>query len=121
MTRFVSVDDLAGGPVSEPDDRLTATAPGPHLGHRPGLLPVAPDPRRGPGHPGHGRAPPRRIVARSSTGSSAGWSDLPEDDRRLIEQMSHRLVAGILHAPLAALNADTSGELERAARDLFSL
>jgi glutamyl-tRNA reductase len=47
--------------------------------------------------------------------------DLPEDDRRLIEQMSHRLVAGILHAPLAALNADSSGELERAARDLFAL
>ena len=32
--------------------------------------------------------------------------------RRLVEQMSHRLVAGILHAPLAALNEDrrrTSG------------
>ena len=47
--------------------------------------------------------------------------DLTDDDRRLIEQMSHRLVAGILHAPLAALNADASGELERAARDLFAL
>ena len=34
--------------------------------------------------------------------------------------MSHRLVAGILHAPLAALHDDTSGELERAARDLFA-
>ncbi len=54
-SRFVSVDDLAGGPVSEPDDRLTPAAPGPHLGYRPRLLPVAPDPGRGPGHPGHGR------------------------------------------------------------------
>jgi hypothetical protein len=35
--------------------------------------------------------------------------------------MSHRLVAGILHAPLTALNEDTSGDLERAARDLFAL
>ena len=47
--------------------------------------------------------------------------DLPDSDRHLIEQMSHRLVAGILHSPFAALNADTSGELERAARDLFEL
>jgi glutamyl-tRNA reductase len=45
--------------------------------------------------------------------------DVCEKDRSLIEQMSHRLVAGILHAPRSALNADESGELARAARDLF--
>jgi glutamyl-tRNA reductase len=39
----------------------------------------------------------------------------------LIEQMSHRLVAAILHAPLAALNGDDSGELERSARELFGV
>jgi glutamyl-tRNA reductase len=44
---------------------------------------------------------------------------IEEKDRSLIEQMSHRLVAGILHAPRTALNADQSGELAQAARDLF--
>jgi glutamyl-tRNA reductase len=45
--------------------------------------------------------------------------DLAEDERSLIEQMSHRLVAGILHGPRSALNADDSGDLGRAARELF--
>jgi glutamyl-tRNA reductase len=45
--------------------------------------------------------------------------DVAEKDRALIEQMSHRLVAAILHAPRSALNSDESGELTQAARDLF--
>lgn len=45
--------------------------------------------------------------------------DLPERQRALIEQMSHRLVADMLHAPRSALNADESGRLARAARELF--
>ncbi len=45
--------------------------------------------------------------------------DLAEKDRSLIEQMSHRLVAGILHAPRSALNSDDSGRLAEAARKLF--
>jgi len=45
--------------------------------------------------------------------------DVAEKDRSLIEQMSHRLVAAILHAPRSALNSDESGELAQAARDLF--
>lgn len=45
--------------------------------------------------------------------------DLPEKERSLIEQMSNRLVAGILHAPRSALNTDESGQLAQAARDLF--
>lgn len=47
--------------------------------------------------------------------------DLDGDGLRLVEQMSHRLVAAILHAPLAALNSDSSGELEHAARELFGV
>ena len=47
--------------------------------------------------------------------------DLGGDELRLVEQMSHRLVAAILHAPLAALNSDSSGELEQAARELFRI
>ena len=45
--------------------------------------------------------------------------DVAEKDRSLIEQMSHRLVAGILHAPRSALNTDENGALAQAARDLF--
>ena len=47
--------------------------------------------------------------------------DLPEHERELVEQMSRRLVAGILHAPLESLRDDQSGENDRAARELFSL
>ena len=45
--------------------------------------------------------------------------DLDEDGRAVVEQMSHRLVAALLHAPLAALHDDDAGSLEQAARDLF--
>lgn len=45
--------------------------------------------------------------------------DLAEKERSLIEQMSHRLVADILHAPRSALNADDRGQLAQAARELF--
>ena len=47
--------------------------------------------------------------------------ELADHERELVEQMSHRLVAGLLHAPLASLREDTDGELDRAARALFSL
>jgi glutamyl-tRNA reductase len=47
--------------------------------------------------------------------------DLAEKDRELVEQMSHRLVAGLLHTPLVMIREDGTGELERAARALFSL
>ena len=47
--------------------------------------------------------------------------DLSAAEFAIVEQMSHRLVAAILHAPLTALNGDTSGDLERAARELFGI
>jgi glutamyl-tRNA reductase len=47
--------------------------------------------------------------------------DLAEDERAIVEQMSHRLVAALLHAPLTALHDDDAGSLERAARDLFGV
>ena len=47
--------------------------------------------------------------------------DLSEQDRAVIEQMSHRLVAGILHAPKSALRLDENGTLGRAAWELFGL
>ena len=47
--------------------------------------------------------------------------ELADSDRELVEQMSRRLVAGLLHEPLASLRDDASGDLDRAARALFSL
>jgi glutamyl-tRNA reductase len=46
---------------------------------------------------------------------------LDPNERAALEQMSHRLVAALLHAPLDALHADEGGTLERAARNLFGL
>ena len=46
---------------------------------------------------------------------------LSEEELAIVDQMSHRLVAGILHAPLAALKADEAGELEPVARELFGV
>jgi glutamyl-tRNA reductase len=47
--------------------------------------------------------------------------DLTPDDLAVVEQLSHRLVAAILHAPLSALSSDVDGDLEPAARELFAL
>lgn len=47
--------------------------------------------------------------------------DLAEHERELVEQMSHRLVAGLLHQPLASLRDDRDGEGDDAARRLFAL
>jgi len=46
---------------------------------------------------------------------------LDETDRALVEQMSHRLVAGLLHDPLTTLRDDRDEDVERAARRLFAL
>jgi len=47
--------------------------------------------------------------------------DLPPHEQELVEQMSRRLVAGLLHRPLESLREDADGDLTRAARTLFSL
>ena len=47
--------------------------------------------------------------------------NLSEEDQALVDQMSHRLVAGILHAPRSRLRRDDSGDLGRAARELFGI
>jgi glutamyl-tRNA reductase len=47
--------------------------------------------------------------------------DMRPEERLLVDQMTHRLVAALLHSPLAALHGDDSGTLERPARDLFGI
>ncbi len=46
---------------------------------------------------------------------------LPEAERVVVEQMTRRLVAGLLHAPRSALRLDETGDLGRAAYQLFDL
>jgi len=118
--RYVSVDDLANSPEYEPQERLRRKIEGLVLETGrdycrwlrsrdavPAIHAMAESAED------HRRAELEWLIRR--------LPDLSADERAAVEQMSHRLVAGILHAPLAALNSDPSGELERAARDLFGL
>ena len=118
--RYVSVDDLATGPEAASQDRLRRrldalvldtgreycqwlrsrqTVPAIH-----GLTAIA---------EGRRQAEMEWLVRR--------LPELDEEERAIVEQMSHRLVAGILHGPLVALNSDADGELAVATRELFGL
>jgi glutamyl-tRNA reductase len=118
--RFVSIDDIAWGPQVE--------LPGGLRSRLEQLVAVS------------GREYCRWLLARDSLPAIQAMSeaaegrrvselewllrrvpDLSEQDRALIDQMSHRLVAGILHAPRSRLRLDDSGDLGRAARELFGL
>ena len=118
--RYVSADDLAWGEESELQDALRNRLE--QLVHESGRdfcrwLRA------------RNSVPALRAVAEAAEGqrrSELEWllhrlPDLSEEERHLIEQMSNRLVAGILHAPRTALNADSSGTLSRAARELFGV
>lgn len=118
--RFVSIDDLAWG--------LQIELPGGLLKRLDQLV------------SGSGRDYCRWLLARNSIPAIQAMSEaaegrrrnelqwllrrlpgLSEDDRALVDQMSHRLVASILHAPRSKLRLDDSGDLGRAARELFGL
>jgi glutamyl-tRNA reductase len=118
--RFVSVDDIARGPVDAIRDRvrrridrllrdadaeLTAWIHGRRAVPAIQALTEQAEARRA--------AEVDRLLRR--------LPDLAEHERELVEQMSRRLVAGLLHAPLATLREDQGGEHARAARDLFAL
>jgi glutamyl-tRNA reductase len=116
--RFTSVDDLTVAPEFEPHDRLRRRLEG--LVSETGreycqwlrardVVPVIQAVADG---------------AEALRRSEVDWllhrlPDLAEDERAVVEQMSHRLIAALLHAPLTALRDDDAGSLERAARDLF--
>ena len=119
-SRFTSVDDLTVAPELQPQDRLrrrleklVAEAGREYCAwlRARDSVPII-----------------QRLSERAETlrGAELGWlahrlPDLDDDERAVIEQMSHRLVAAILHAPLAALHDDEAGSLDRAARDLFDV
>jgi glutamyl-tRNA reductase len=116
--RFTSVDDLTVGPEFEPQDRL-----------RRRLEKHVSDTGREYCQWLRSRdaVPVIKAVADGAETlrtSEVEWllhrlPDLDADGRAVVEQMSHRLVAALLHAPLAALHDDDAGSLEQAARDLF--
>jgi glutamyl-tRNA reductase len=118
--RFVSVDDLAAAGEAGPDERIRRRL------------------ERLISHAGleycqwlraRGTVPAIRAVVGAAEERRAGelaWlrrrlPDLTLDELEIVEQMSHRLVASILHAPLSALTADRDGALEPAARELFGV
>jgi glutamyl-tRNA reductase len=118
-TRYVSVDDLAHGPVDTVRDRMrrrferlldTADAEFAQWVHAREAVPAIQALTE--------QAEQRRAAEIERLIRRAG---LDEKERELVEQMSHRLVSGILHTPIARLRDDASGELEEAARELFAL
>ena len=118
--RFTSVDDLTMAPEFEPEDRL-----------RRRLEKLVSETGRDYCQWLRARdaVPVIKAVADGAETlrqSEVEWllhrlPDLDEDQRAVVEQMSHRLVAALLHAPLAALHDDDAGSLERAARNLFGV
>ena len=118
--RFVSIDDLAWGPQTELPgglrgrlERLVTESGGEYCRWL----------------RARDSAPAIQAIteaAETRRRSELAWlahrlPDLSESERALIEHMSHRLVAGILHAPRSALRLDESGDLGRAAWELFGL
>ncbi len=118
--RHTSVDDLTVGPELEPQDRLRRRLE--KLVSETGREYCA-------WLRGRNMVPVIQAVADGAEGlrrAEVEWllhrlPDLEADERAVVEQMTHRLVAAILHAPLAALHDDDAGSLEHAARDLFGI
>jgi glutamyl-tRNA reductase len=118
--RSVSVDDLAALPEFEPQDRLRRKLEGlvsesgreycQWLRTRDAVPAIS---AMATAAEAHRREELEWLLRR--------LPELTAEQRTLVEQMSHRLVAGILHRPLSALNSDESGKLESAARELFRL
>jgi glutamyl-tRNA reductase len=118
--RFTSVDDLVVGPEFEPHDRL-----------RRRLETLVADAGRDycAWLRGRDAVPVVQALTAGAESLRQGemeWllrrlPDLTDEERARVEQMSHRLVAALLHAPLTALHQDDTGTLERPARDLFGV
>jgi glutamyl-tRNA reductase len=119
-TRFTSVDDLSAAPEFAPRDRL-----------RRRLEALVSEAGREYCSWLRGRETVPVIQALTSGAehvrrAEVEWllkrlPDMRPEERLLVDQMTHRLVAALLHSPLAALHGDDSGTLERPARDLFGI
>jgi glutamyl-tRNA reductase len=118
--RYVSVDDLAQGPQAEVRARFRRRVEGlieetdTEFAHwvaaRSSITAI--------------QALTERAESRRATEVDRLLRRMPtleDHERELVDQMSRRLVAALLHAPLATLREDETGDRERAARELFAL
>ena len=118
--RFNSVDDLARTPEAKPHERLRRRVDR-LVGEAAAELETWAATR--------GCVPAIRAIADHAEARRAAELDrllrrapaLDPDVRDLVDEMSHRLVSGLLHAPLAALRSDVDGERDRLVRELFGL
>ena len=117
---FISVDDLARAPEAKPHERLRrrvdrlvaeTVADFTSWAATRGCVPAI---RAISDHAEARRAAElERLLRRAPT--------LDPEVRELVDEMSHRLVAGLLHGPLAALRSDVDGERDAIVRELFGL
>jgi glutamyl-tRNA reductase len=118
--RFVSVDDLAHTPEAKPHERLKR-----RVDRLVGEVAVEFETWAAT----RGCVPAIRAIADHAEARRAAELErllrrapaLEPDVRELVDEMSHRLVSGLLHAPLAALRSDVDGERDRLVRELFGL
>jgi glutamyl-tRNA reductase len=117
---FISVDDLARAPEAKPHERLR---------RRVDRL-VAETAAEYEGWAAtRGCVPAIRAISDHAEAKRAAELDrllrrapaLEPEVRDLVDEMSHRLVAGLLHGPIAALRSDVDGERDALVRELFGL
>lgn len=117
---FVSVDDLAHIPEAGPHERLRRRVDrlvGDVAAEFEGWAAT------------RGSVPAIRAIADHAEAKRAAELDrllrraptLEPEVRELVDEMSHRLVAGLLHGPLAALRSDVDGDRDALVRELFGL
>jgi glutamyl-tRNA reductase len=117
---FISVDDLARAPEAKPHERLR---------RRVDRLVAETAVEYEAWAATRGCVPAIRAIADHAEARRAAELDrllrrapaLEPEVRDLVDEMSHRLVAGLLHGPLAALRSDASGERDALVRELFGL
>ncbi len=117
---FISVDDLARAPEAKPHERLR---------RRVDRLVVETTDELEAWAATRGCVPAIRAISDHAEAKRAAELDrllrrvptLEPEVRDLVDEMSHRLVAGLLHGPLAALRSDVDGERDALVRELFGL
>ncbi len=117
---FISVDDLARAPEGKPHERLRRRVDrlvGEVAAEYEGWVAT------------RGSVPAIRAIADHAEAKRVAELErllrrapaLDPETRALVDEMSHRLVAGLLHGPLAALRTDVDGDRDMLVRELFGL
>ncbi len=117
---FISVDDLVHAPEAKPHERLRR-----RVDRLVGEVAAEYEAWAAT----RGSVPAIRAIADHAEAKRAAELDrllrraptLEPEVRELVDEMSHRLVAGLLHGPLAALRSDVDGDRDALVRELFGL